>query len=270
MKKIIIFTSTSLRHKFLRMYLSNVSGIKVLRTYSEYGNSSIKKKLDKKLKVKNRKIIEEHLKKRINSEKDFFSFYTNNFKDNSNNLICKSGFISTNKCFDQIKEMKPDLILVFGASILKGKIIKKFKGKIINIHLGLSPYYRGAGTNYFPIINEEPEFIGASFMFLDEGIDTGEIFHQIQAKIYTGDTFHQLCNRLILDCFEISKKLILNFNKIKRKRQIKSIQKHHFYKKNDFTSASLKKLNLKLMGKKFIKYLKKPKKIKLIKQAWIN
>ena len=43
-----------------------------------------------------------------------------------------------------------------------------FPAACLNIHLGLSPYYRGAGTNFWPLVNGEPEYCGATIHFLDE------------------------------------------------------------------------------------------------------
>ena len=39
--------------------------------------------------------------------------------------------------------------MVYGTTIIKGDLIRIFEKRIINLHLGLSPYYRGAGTNFF-------------------------------------------------------------------------------------------------------------------------
>ena len=47
----------------------------------------------------------------------------------------------------------------------KGKILKEFRSKIINAHLGLSPYYRGSGTNIFPFVNKEIEYVGVTYVF---------------------------------------------------------------------------------------------------------
>ena len=77
------------------------------------------------------------------------------------------------KCLNQIKKNNPDIIIVYGSSII-APLTNDFKNKIINVHLGLSPYYRGSGTNFYPILNSKPEYIGVTFMFLDKGIDTGK------------------------------------------------------------------------------------------------
>ena len=76
---------------------------------------------------------------------------------------------------------RPDVVLVFGTGILREPLLSAFDGRIINIHLGLSPYYRGAGTNFWPLVNREPEYVGATIHYLDAGIDTGPILAHAQA-----------------------------------------------------------------------------------------
>ena len=159
MKKIIIFTSNSIRHKAFRIFISNQKKIKVLRTFSE---KKQKKNNNKDLKLLN------HFKKRNFYEKIYFNKIIKNLKDKSKNKFCSRGYVSTKKCLKEILSLGPDIIIVYGSSILKGEILKIFKKKILNVHLGLSPYYRGSGTNIFPFINNEPEFAGVTFMYIDK------------------------------------------------------------------------------------------------------
>jgi hypothetical protein len=49
--------------------------------------------------------------------------------------------------------MSPDLIISYGCSIIKRPLIEYFDKKFINIHLGLSPYYKEGGTNFWPFVN---------------------------------------------------------------------------------------------------------------------
>ena len=113
----------------------------------------------------------------------------------------------------------------------------------MNLHLGLSPYYRGAGTNYFPFVNNEPEYAGSTFMYLDEGIDTGEIIHQIRPMINITDSFHQLSNRFLIHSFKTYSKIaernlqfglkdpVINNTYKNNKRLV--------YKKSDFSGESV-------------------------------
>ncbi len=97
-----------------------------------------------------------------------------------------------------MRALAPDVLVVFGTGILKPHLIEAFEGRLINIHLGLSPYYRGAGTNFWPLVNREPEYVGATIHYLDAGIDTGPIIAHVRPEIRVEDGPHDLGNRTIV------------------------------------------------------------------------
>lgn len=219
-----------------------------------------------------------HFKARLQSEFDVFHW----FLKYSNDSSCKKenvdyGWFSTEKCLKKINTISPDLILVYGTSIIKGDIINLFKNRIINLHLGLSPYYRGAGTNYFPFVNSEPEFCGATFMYLDKGIDTGEIIHQLRPNILENDSFHQFSNRFLVEVFNTYVNLIENFQHLKQKKSLQSKQDNfyikRYYKKSDFTDLSLEKLNNNFKKNMIKKYLmdkvSRDKSVEIITQEFL-
>lgn len=96
-----------------------------------------------------------------------------------------------------MRALAPDVVLVFGTSLLKQPLIDAFPDRIINIHLGLSPYYRGAGTNFWPLVNGEPEYCGATIHLLDIGVDTGAILAHVRPEIRGGDGPHDIGNKTI-------------------------------------------------------------------------
>ena len=102
---------------------------------------------------------------------------------------------------DEIAEMaalSPEVVLVFGTGLLRGGILERFAGRIINLHLGISPYYRGAGTNFWPLVNREPEFVGATVHYLDAGIDTGPMIAHARPEIAAADGPHDIGNKAIV------------------------------------------------------------------------
>tara|TARA_B100000579_G_scaffold432366_1_gene449062 strand:+ start:1879 stop:2700 length:822 start_codon:yes stop_codon:yes gene_type:complete len=236
MKRIIVFTSSNLRHKALIKILGNSPKLKVVDAFHEAGNilSHLVLKKERNTLQKN------HLIARNQSEEDVFGLFLSQ-KGEELSTTVKRGWFSSQECLNKVKKIKPDLILVYGTSIIKGEIIKYFKNKILNVHLGLSPYYRGSGTNYFPFVNNEPEYCGATYMFLDEGIDTGKIIHQIRPNIYSVDSFHQLSNRFLIKVFKTYSLIAENFesiciiNNLERNKNTKRI----FTKRSDFSEESV-------------------------------
>jgi methionyl-tRNA formyltransferase len=99
---------------------------------------------------------------------------------------------------EAMRSARPDVVLVFGTGMLKQPFIDAFAGRIINIHLGLSPYYRGAGTNFWPLVNGEPEYCGATIHFLDAGVDSGPIIAHVRPEMRAGDGPHEIGNNTIV------------------------------------------------------------------------
>jgi hypothetical protein len=99
---------------------------------------------------------------------------------------------------ERMLALRPDVGLVFGTGILKDPVIGAFRGRLLNIHLGLSPYYRGAGTNFWPLVNREPEYVGATIHYIDAGIDTGPIVAHVRPDVTPADGPHDLGNRTII------------------------------------------------------------------------
>jgi folate-dependent phosphoribosylglycinamide formyltransferase PurN len=91
-----------------------------------------------------------------------------------------------------LKRAGADTVAVFGTSLIKPPLLDLCPGRMINMHLGLSPYYRGTATNFYPLLNGEPEYVGATIHLLDEGIDSGPIFRHARPKIVAGDTPHTI------------------------------------------------------------------------------
>jgi hypothetical protein len=102
----------------------------------------------------------------------------------------------------RMQALGPDVVLVFGTSLLKQPLIDAFAGRMINLHLGLSPYYRGAGTNFWPLVNREPGYCGATIHFLDAGVDTGPIIAHARPAVASGDGPHDVGNKTIIAAVE--------------------------------------------------------------------
>ena len=80
--------------------------------------------------------------------------------------------------------------------ILSKNFIKKFKGKILNIHPSLLPKYKGLNTHQRAIDNKD-EYSGCSVHFVTSKLDSGKIILQKKVKIYKTDTSKSLSARIL-------------------------------------------------------------------------
>ncbi|PIX95988.1 MAG: formyl transferase, partial [Hydrogenophilales bacterium CG_4_10_14_3_um_filter_63_21] len=85
------------------------------------------------------------------------------------------------------RELKPDLLCVFGTSLIRGDLLKEGRLGIANLHGGLSPEYRGADCTFWALYNGEPEKIGCTLHWIDPGIDTGGLIAHISPEIHADD-----------------------------------------------------------------------------------
>ena len=97
--------------------------------------------------------------------------------------------------------------------------------------------------------------VGATFMHIDSGIDTGEIIHQIRADIFLGDSPHTIGNRLIKKMTRNYINLIVNFKSITKLKQLNVNGK--LYQNKDFDAMACRKLYDNFNNGMIEKYLEK-------------
>ena len=121
----------------------------------------------KKFKIK-KKII--NYKNLTNSEIRIL----NDLNKENINIICLAGFMR----------------------ILTANFIKKFKGKIINIHPSLLPKYKGLNTHQRALNNKE-KYSGCTVHYVNSKLDAGKIILQKKVKILKNDTSEKLSKRIL-------------------------------------------------------------------------
>ena len=80
--------------------------------------------------------------------------------------------------------------------ILTANFIKKFKGKIINIHPSLLPKYKGLNTHQRVLDNNE-NYSGCTVHYVNSKLDAGKIILQKKVKIFKNDTSEKLSKRIL-------------------------------------------------------------------------
>lgn len=96
---------------------------------------------------------------------------------------------------DQLRQLKPDLLVVVAFRILPPEILEIPSIGSVNLHASLLPKYRGAAPIHWAVINGEKE-TGCSVFFLNEKVDTGEIVARRSVSIGEMDTTGDVYNRL--------------------------------------------------------------------------
>ena len=91
--------------------------------------------------------------------------------------------------------------------ILSSKFIKKFKGKIVNIHPSLLPKYKGLHAHKKVLKNNE-KFSGCSVHYVTAKLDSGKIILQKKVKIMKADTEKTLKRKILREEYNLYPKAI--------------------------------------------------------------
>ena len=97
--------------------------------------------------------------------------------------------VNDEACVEFIKDFKPDLILVKGTRILSKKVLASASSPFINMHVGITPLYRGVHGAYWAFANNDKANAGTTIHYVDAGIDTGNIIAQKRIEITSRDNF---------------------------------------------------------------------------------
>ena len=114
--------------------------------------------------------------------------YISSFKDTK---------ISETKILNLLNKEDIKFICLAGfMKILSTSFIKKFNGKIINIHPSLLPKYKGLDTHIKAIQNKD-EVAGCTVHFVTAKLDSGKIILQKEVKISKKDTPTSLAKKVL-------------------------------------------------------------------------
>ena len=112
-------------------------------------------------------------------------------------IFFKNKKLAEKKIFKILFKKNINLICLAGfMKILSKNFIKKFKGKIINIHPSLLPKYKGLNTHKKAIENND-KYAGCSVHFVTAKIDSGKIIMQKKVRIKKNDTIYSLSKKVL-------------------------------------------------------------------------
>ena len=123
--------------------------------------------------------------------------YAKKFKIPFKVLNFKNKTNSENQLLEYLKTKYIKIICLAGfMKILSAKFIRKFDGKIINIHPSLLPKYKGLNTHQRVLDNFE-SYSGCTVHYVNEKLDAGKIILQKRVRVYKRDNAISLAKRVL-------------------------------------------------------------------------
>jgi methionyl-tRNA formyltransferase len=172
---------------------------------------------------KKSEVMQRYFEKVTRSERTIFG-EVNFLPNNVRTLAVKSGDLNL-LTRDQLAEaLQSDIYIVFGASFIKGWLIDfLIANQALNIHMGISPYYRGSSCNFWACYDNNPSYVGATIHILSKGLDSGDILFHCLPKLVEGDSPFDFTMRSVLAahyglCQSIRGRSILRMGREKQDR----------------------------------------------------
>jgi folate-dependent phosphoribosylglycinamide formyltransferase PurN len=235
MVKVLIITGNQLRHQYyvthISKFLDVVGVIYEEKIIQENKFKEIPEQFD---------IASQHFQNRNISEEKYFAGKIK--VDHIPSIHVKTGASNSKETFTWVQKKQPEYLLLFGSSIIKDPLLGYFNNKVINMHLGLSPYYRGAGTNFWPLVNNEPECVGATIHLATLKVDAGSILKQVRPDVDPQDGPHDLGNKTIIRAIEKIPSIVTDYDNGSLTPQGQDLSIGKVYRRKDLTPDSITRL----------------------------
>ncbi|OGS37024.1 MAG: hypothetical protein A2293_15465 [Elusimicrobia bacterium RIFOXYB2_FULL_49_7] len=241
---ILLLTGNNIRHRFAAHYLHREIGLSAV-VFENKESKPWPNNL-------NANVIESHFKTMTETEKKYFG--NPGALAQTDFIEIERGEINSTRIFDWIQQKMPGLLLVYGTGIIKGGLFDSFRDKMINMHLGLSPYYRGAATNFWPLVNNEPECVGVTIHMLSDVVDGGAIIKQGRPDMSPTDTAHDIGCKTIIRGLEALADTAKKFSSGQVRAHAQS-GSGKYYKKSDFSAGAVIRMNENFMNGMLHEYI---------------
>ena len=229
----VILTSNSTRHIYFSNYLSTLFSVKgiISEPKEDYFESQKEQSL----------LVTDHFEKLKIYEKKYLGDYKNFPK--CPQLLIGNKQINQEETLKWALEKNADFIFLFGTGILDQKWLLAFKDKIINLHLGYSPRYRGSATLFWPFYHDEIKYVGATIHLASSKIDGGAILKVVTPSIKLSDNYYDINFKTIKTAISEFGFIASDYSEGKIEPKIQNkIDEKYFYRKSDFNELVLRKV----------------------------
>jgi methionyl-tRNA formyltransferase len=237
--KILILSGSHPRHNFvsneIKRFGYKTAEIKMTR-------ESLDVSLPVNIVERDRELFIHHFKTRTELEEENFPIQ-NEFKglNRAEFLQISSLELSSSKeVVNFVLKFSPDVCIIFGTELIKNPLLNLLPSNTFNLHLGLSPWYRGAATLFWPFYMLQPQFAGITIHKITDKPDAGRIYHQAVPDLLLGQGIHDVAISAVKASINPLKRLIRAIENNPKIQGFEPISTGRLWRERDFTPAHLR------------------------------
>ena len=180
--KITLFTSNQRRHNYLINVLSRIcEKLFVIQEDSKTPDEIVPVNYTSSKNISNYFEKVDFAQKKV-----FYNYDIKNFKDKVKIFNILSGNLNEISLKKMNDFFKSDIYVVFGSSYIRNELVDfLIKKKAINLHMGISTFYRGTDCNFWALFDGNPHLVGSTVHLLSKGLDSGPILYHALSNIKT-------------------------------------------------------------------------------------
>lgn len=229
----LILTSNSARH----IYFVNA----MARTFEVRGIISEPKAGYFEQQLDASALVREHFANLAKYEKQYLGAFAS-FPEAPTLFIDKKG-INEASTIAWARQHAADVVLLFGTGILSDEWLASHDRRIVNLHLGYSPRYRGSATLFWPFANDELDFVGATIHVAERKVDAGAILQIVTPDIMEHDHYYDISNKTIKKAIDAMPGVVNAYLENRLPPVVQDAAQQKFcYRKKDFTEAVLRRV----------------------------
>lgn len=156
-------------------------------------------------------------------------------------LEVPEGGINQQWVFEWVRAQAPDVLVLYGTGIIKAPLLEYYSGRVVNMHLGLSPYYRGTATNFWPLVEGLPECVGVTIHVAVAAVDAGPVLDQVRPDMRSGDGIHEIGTRAIIAGADRLAKVLPVFIKGGVRSEAQDCKAGRLFRRRDFTAQAVER-----------------------------
>ena len=109
-----------------------------------------------------------------------------------------------------LRRLAPDILCVYGTYIVSEATLSIASQLALNLHTGISPRYRGADCEFWPLHEREPNFVGATVHICTSDLDGGAVFGTATARLGAEDGIGAVFGRCVVAGSALYKRVVDN------------------------------------------------------------
>lgn len=182
-----------------------------------------------------------HFQNRYKKEKEAYGELSHEdvFKSHKKIIIDPNDLNST-EILNKVKEFNADFCMIFGVNLILDPVLSALPKNKINIHLGLSPWYKGGATLFWPFYFLQPNYAGVTIHQITKSADEGEIIHQFIPKLDYGDTIHDVGVKCVIKTKSEIIKVINHFKTYGGFKEVSQKTSGRVWTRKDFNPSHLR------------------------------